>query len=233
MDELDQFLELLELDNHLISKKDVQERVSERGFAVTERQLTTFITERLLPKSIRVDRSGQLPVLAVDLVCFILGARKCSLSFGAIRELVPVWLFMQRCVLEEKCLDLNKLERVVGDNVGSPEAAFAVPWVVQSVLPMQEDHPAWPEIRIVYQGDLSERLLSEVSADSGPVISFVLAPRNNEGQTAPHLGVVLSHGVRDDDPTRVLVNVPSWRDHEPREDAAPLEPSAKAVGIRR
>lgn len=131
------FLEYLELqggDPELVTKSELISRVRAAGYPVSDRQLTFYVTEGLLPRSVRVgSRAGAYPAIVVQLLKWILRARDGGIPIEALKELLPVWKFLIRA-RSEKLLDLAELEYVGRQHVGSLEGSIALPQVVADVL---------------------------------------------------------------------------------------------------
>lgn len=187
----DGFWELLRLQGHnrMITKKDLLEKLRNDGWHVGERQLTTYISEGLVPKSARLGRrTGVFPELVVDLVASICYARSAHVSFAAIRQLAPVWRFLKASILRDPPeIDLARLEEVIRENVMSREAAVAVPWVVPMALVSPSRTPG-ADLLVLYNG----RKLSDAEL---PVISFVVVDVDEHDESrafpAAELEVVL------------------------------------------
>ena len=113
--ELDQneFLEFMMLDRgepQLVTKSELLERVRGYGLAISDRQLTFYVTEGLLPKSIRAgSRAGVYPRKVVSLLSWILRFREMGVPLEAIKELIPVWKFLMKC-RNDGVLDLQQFE---------------------------------------------------------------------------------------------------------------------------
>jgi DNA-binding transcriptional MerR regulator len=130
------FFEYLELQGspEMVTKSELLEHVRKFGGPVSDRQLTFYASEQLVPKSVRVgSRAGAYPAVVKDLVVWIVRSRQRGLSVEAIKELVPVWKFLARST-RSKRLDLAELEYVSRQAVRSPEAVFALPDLVLETL---------------------------------------------------------------------------------------------------
>lgn len=132
------FLEYLQLDGgdepRLVTKSELLAEVRERGSSISDRQLTFYVTEGLIPKSVRVgSRAGAYPRVVVDLLVWVLRSREQGLSVDAIKELLPIWKFVMRARRDRR-LDLAELEYVARQQVTSFEAVTSVPNVVMDVM---------------------------------------------------------------------------------------------------
>lgn len=131
------FLEYLSLQGgepDLVTKSDLRAAVKERGQSVSDRQLTFYMSEGLIPKSVRVgSRAGVYPKIVVDLLGWILQARDGGVPIEAIKELIPVWKFMYQARKAHR-LDLGELEYVARQHVASTEGSLAVPLVVTEMM---------------------------------------------------------------------------------------------------
>lgn len=132
------FLEYLQLDGgnepRLVTKSELLAEVRDRGGAISDRQLTFYVSEGLIPKSVRVgSRAGAYPKVVVDLLVWVLRSREQGLSVDAIKELLPVWKFVMTARRERR-LDLAELEYVARQRIESFEAVTFVPNVVMDVM---------------------------------------------------------------------------------------------------
>jgi DNA-binding transcriptional MerR regulator len=131
------FLEFLMLEPgepHLVTKSELLERVRQRGLAISDRQLTFYVSEGLLPKSVRVgSRAGVYPMQVVNLLSWILRSREMGISVEAIKELVPLWKYLTRC-RNEGMLDLAEFEYIARQKLSSLDSVLAVPELVTYVL---------------------------------------------------------------------------------------------------
>jgi DNA-binding transcriptional MerR regulator len=127
------FLEFLRLEGgepHLVTKSELLSMIREEGLTITDRQLTFYVTEGLIPRSVRVgSRAGVYPRLVVELLSWVLRAREMGVPIEAIKELVPVWKFLAGA-RKEHLLDLAQFEDVARQKLSSLEAALAVPELV-------------------------------------------------------------------------------------------------------
>ncbi|AXI78600.1 MerR family transcriptional regulator [Peterkaempfera bronchialis] len=131
------FLEYLQLQDgepDLVTKSELIARVRAEGYPVSDRQLTFYVSERLLPRSVRVGtRAGAYPSIVIDLLTWILRARDGGVPIEALRELLPVWKFLVRARSHRE-LDLAELEYVARQHVSSTEGALYVARLVIDVM---------------------------------------------------------------------------------------------------
>ena len=137
MDEGNDFMELLELQGNLemVTKSELLEQARGHGASVSDRQLTSFASEGLIPKSARIgSRGGAYPKLVVDQLNFVSRFRQRGMSVQGVKELLPLWRYMQRATRKHE-VSLAEFERVARMSITTPEAWFAVPGVLQETLP--------------------------------------------------------------------------------------------------
>lgn len=137
MEEESEFLELLRVQDSLdmISKSELIDWAKKHRMALTDRKLTSFMTEGLLPKTARIgSRGGAYPAIAKDQLKFVLRWRSRGTSVTAIKELLPVWRFMTSAVRRHE-VDLAELEDLVQQTVHSDQALHTLPNVIQDALP--------------------------------------------------------------------------------------------------
>lgn len=133
----DEFADLLRLQGNLelVSKEAMLRSVREHGVEISERQLTTFVTAGLVPKSARMgSKSGVYPAIVVELLTWIGEARERNLSFEAIRALIPIWKAVKAATASGE-LDLAMIEQLAVPGHLPIEAAYALPGVLQAALP--------------------------------------------------------------------------------------------------
>lgn len=118
----------------MITKSELMQYVRERGGRISDRQLTFYVGEGLMPKSVRVgSRAGAYPRVVQQLLWWIVLERRRGLSVEALKELLPLWRSLMGGV-KRKAVDLGEVEYVARQYVKSPEANFAVPAVVLFAL---------------------------------------------------------------------------------------------------
>lgn len=177
------FMEYLQLQDskpELVTKSELLAEVRRRGYSVGDRQLTFYISEGLIPKSVRVgSRAGAYPRIVVQLLAWILSAKDGGLSVGTIRELLPVWKYLIRARNSMR-LDLGELEYIARQQVTTIEGSYAIPAVVADVMHICDK--CKKECVLVLK-DGTEQVLSDASTTLG----FAIARRADEesGETKP------------------------------------------------
>jgi DNA-binding transcriptional MerR regulator len=175
-----EYLQLQGPDPELVTKSELIAAVRKRGYSVGDRQLTFYVSEGLIPKSVRVgSRAGAYPRIVVSLLAWILRAKEGGLSVEAIRELLPVWKFLVRA-RKDRRFDLGELEYIARQHVATVEGSYAIPAVVADVL----HHSLCSECRskclaslVLVLKDGTERTLG----DSSATVGFAIARRGDEG----------------------------------------------------
>lgn len=130
------FMEYLELQDgtDLVTKSELLNEVRNAGFKLSDRQLTFYMSEGLIPLSVRAgSRVGVYPAVVAELMHWLLYMRNLGVSIDVLRELLPVWKFLKRS-LKHSSLDLNELELVARQHVSSSGALSAVPAAISFVL---------------------------------------------------------------------------------------------------
>ncbi|WP_155828278.1 MerR family transcriptional regulator [Gordonia polyisoprenivorans] len=207
------FLEYLQLQGgstDLVTKSELISSVREQGFSLGSRQLTFYTSEGLVPKSARVgSRAGAYPKIVVNLLTWIVAARDAGVSIDALKELLPVWKFLNRA-REAHRLDVAELEYVARQYVSSTEGSMGVPRVVSWVMTAQCCPRCQPEIEIIYK-DGSRKSLSDPEATLGFAIAHTPV---DDGETSPraqwYASTRLSLGHQrqhSNDPTTVILGI--------------------------
>lgn len=183
------FLEYLQLQDgvpDLVTKSELIAEVRGLGYSLSDRQLTFYVTEGLVPRSVRVgSRAGAYPEIVVELMTWILQARDEGASIEALRELLPVWKFLIRA-RSAHVLDLGELEYVARQHVTSSEGSIAVPRVVSDVMMRHICPTCRGDITIVYKnGD--KKPMSDPTATVGFAIAKVPAEDSDAEATAQWL----------------------------------------------
>lgn len=207
------FLEYLQLqgsDPELVTKSELLSTVRQRGYSVGDRQLTFYISEGLVPKSVRVgSRAGAYPRIVIELLMWILSAKEGGLSVEAIRELLPVWKYLIRA-RNERRIDLGELQYIARQHVRTIEASYAIPPVVANVLIGTMCEKCTQGIVLVLK-DGSEQSL----CDSKTTIGFAIARRGDDesGETEPRwiartrIALVDGFNGAAQDPTTVILGL--------------------------
>jgi DNA-binding transcriptional MerR regulator len=186
MDEGTDFLQLLELQGNLemVTKSELLEQVRGRGRSISERQLTTYMTEGLLPKSARIgSRGGAYPKIAIDQLDFVIRFRRRGISVNAIKELLPLWRYLFRTRRTQE-ISISEFEFLARQSITLPEAWWAVPGMLMDALPCpncQQDKFA--QIKVI----LKDGGVQSVNGDDPVSIGFVMATLDPDTNTAtPH-----------------------------------------------
>lgn len=203
----DAFLDLIRLQGHnqMVTKTELLHTLHERGVPVGSRALATFINERVVPKSARLgSRSGLFPALVVELVAWVHNQRAMSVSYAAIRDLLPVWRYLTGAgVSEPREVDLAVFGDVLREHVRSPEAAAAVPWMLSDALaPLPGNEPRSP-VLVRHGGTGSAEPTSWV-------VTFVVTePGHHErgARTVAQLDLFIPQGPATHDVQRVTLPV--------------------------
>ncbi len=131
--ELTEYLEL-QAEPTFITKTELAAALRERGLAISSRNLTYYTTVGLLPPAVRVgSRAGAYPEVVIQQLAWIIRARERGQSIESIRELLPLWRWLMRN-RRGGVVDLSELELVARTGDLSPEASYAVPYLVSEVL---------------------------------------------------------------------------------------------------
>lgn len=186
MDEGTDFLQLLELQGNLemVTKSELLEQVRARGRSVSDRQLTTYMTEGLIPKSARIgSRGGAYPKIAVDQLEFVIRFRRRGMSVNAIKELLPLWRYLFRARITHE-ISISEFEFLARQSIALPEAWWAVPGMLMDALPCpncQQDKFA--QMKFI----LKDGSVQSVNGDDPVSIGFVVATLDADTNTAtPH-----------------------------------------------
>jgi len=210
------FMEYLQLqgsDPELVTKSELIAAVRKHGYSVGDRQLTYYVSEGLIPKSVRVgSRAGAYPRIVVNLLAWILRAKDGGLSVEAIRELLPVWKYLVRARNDGR-IDLGELEYIARQHVVTIEGSYAIPSVVADVLHNSLCSKCRAKCLanlILVLKDGTERTLSDPSA----TIGFAIARRGDEdsGETeakwvARTRITLATNGDTANDPTTVILGL--------------------------
>jgi DNA-binding transcriptional MerR regulator len=183
MDEGGDFMELLELQGNLemVTKSELLDLVRKYGRHISDRQLTSFMSEGLIPKSARIgSRGGAYPRIVVDLVLFITRFRRRGLSVTAIKELLPTWRYLRRALREHE-ISLAEFEYIARQTITLQEAWFAVPSLLMDALPCPNCGAGQlDEVRF----RLKDGSVQPVDGDDAVSVGFVMAQLDDESGTA-------------------------------------------------
>lgn len=225
------FVEYLELQDglDLIAKSELLDIVRRRGGRISDRQLTSYVSNGLIPKSARIgSRSGVYPRIVADLVVWIDRCRRRGLSVEAIYELAPLWRFMRRG-LKKREIDFGEFEYLARQFVTRQEAAYAIPNVVMDCLPcpVHETEQLETIVFVMKDGTRVEGANDKVLA-----LSFRLGEYDEETGTVTRiaqtcLSVPLGDAVRDEE-NAITLGIPNgivWpsEEDEDRQDADEVE----------
>lgn len=222
------FLEYLELQggsSDLVTKSELMSAVRAAGYRVSDRQLTFYVSEELLPRSVRVgSRAGAYPAIVVQLVTWILRCRDGGIPIETLRELLPVWKFLVRA-RSQKLLNLAELEYVARQHVGSIEGSMALPQVVADVLVAGVCGQCRGEINVLFK-DGECRSLADADVTVGFAIARLVTDEEGIEPTprwfaATRISLARDH-PRSTDPTTVILGLKPNAALPPDEDAGPL-----------
>lgn len=205
------FIEYLQVQGspEMVTKTELIEGVRARGETISDRTLTYYTSQGLIPRAVRVgSRSGAYPKIVQELVVWLVRCRKRDLSLEALRELVPLWRHLMKS-RTEGVFDLGEIQYLARAHIGTNEANSEVPWVINEVL-RSLCFVCAGEIRWILK-DGTERIQS---ADEEMAISFILAELDEERQVGrplawtqlvlPGFGEVLEEG-----PSTIILGIPN------------------------
>lgn len=239
------FLEYLQLqgsDPDLVTKSDLLNEVRLVGYRIGERQLSFYVSEGILPKSVRVgSRAGAYPRIVVELLKWVLRAREGGLTVDAIRELLPVWKLLTRA-RRDKLLDLGELEYVARQHVRTTEGSMAMPAVVSDVLTTCPDClGCTPANIVVVMKDGQKKSLEDINTTLGFAIARQVEVDTVDGEEPEvrsvwlaRTRITLATGVDQDlrtDPTTVIVGV-GPNEKLPEGSGAPGSPRRALAGAK-
>jgi DNA-binding transcriptional MerR regulator len=211
MTEANELVELLELQQStdLITKSELLELVRQRGCRISDRNLTYYASEGLIPAALRLGRRGVVyPRIAADQLSFVIQSREADLSLEAIRELLPLWKALQRGIREER-LDLCELEIIARNTITKTEANFAVPMLVNRVM-----NGICHECRAKIVWTLKDGSSRTEADDDDLTLTFVVAALDEETKQGRQIawtqlrlpGIVDPSG---DEPTTIILGIPN------------------------
>jgi DNA-binding transcriptional MerR regulator len=206
------FLEYLQLQDgspDMVTKSELISRIRERGFSLSNRQLTFYVTEGLVPHSVRIGtRVGAYPAIVVPLLSWIVAARDAGVSIEALKELLPVWKLLIRAY-HAKTLDISELEYVARQHVTSVEGSMVVPRLVNWIMSETCCADCQTGVDIVYKDGTRKSILA-----TDATIGFAIARSDDEAETDGRLRwyastrLTLGHHRRfTTDPTTVVLGV--------------------------
>jgi DNA-binding transcriptional MerR regulator len=228
------FLDYLRLQGSkpdLITKSELVTLVREQGLSIGERQLAFYVSEGIIPKSVRVgSRAGAYPRVVAELLTWVVRSRDHGLPVDVIRELIPVW----KLLVEARgagVLQLGELEYIARQRVHSREGSMAVPAVVAEVLHTCDDcygHRNSLVDMVVIMKDGTKQKLGDKSTTLGFAIGRLTDVTDDEGivvgqepRWSAHTRVTLAD-TEDPatDPTTVILGLrPNEPVPQPREES--------------
>jgi len=218
MNEGNDFMELLELQGNLemVTKSELLDQARRHGASVSDRQLVSFAAEGLIPKSARIgSRGGAYPQLVVDELVFISRFRQRGMTVQGIKELLPLWRYMQRATRDRE-VSLSEFERIARANITMAEAWFAVPAVLQETLPCPScSHERLNEIAFVCK----DGSVMKVSPSEVVSIGFIMGTLDEKtGRATPRLPMRLAIPQEDEgfNPSSIILGVPNGVELERR-----------------
>ncbi len=207
----EEVLEYLELQDsmEMLTKSQLLEHVRNEGGSISDRQLTTYISEGLVPRSIRVgSRTGAFPRIIGDLLVWISIFRKRGLSIEAIKELLPLWRFLQRS-FREGSLDLGEFQYRARQFVSSREAQYAIPNLFTWCIPCPHcDTDALKDIDFVMKDGQSRRQ----DAQEPISIGFMIWDQDDDsGAVTPAdtMRITVPMENEEDHPSTVWLGIPN------------------------
>ena len=136
MSDHDVFLRYLEIqgDTDLLTKTELLEAVRGSGGRISERTLSYYTTQGLIPRAVRIgSRAGAYPKVVAELLRWVIRARDRGVSVDAIRELLPVWQHIVSACRHQH-VDLAELQYIARERVRIPEANFEIPWLLDEAF---------------------------------------------------------------------------------------------------
>ena len=114
----------------LVTKADILRSVRASGRSISDRTLTYYSTQGLLPKALRIGaRSGAYPKIVEELVCWVIDARERDLPMEAIKELLPLWRYLARAQRSNQ-FDVAEIEYIARQHIKREDANRDVPWLI-------------------------------------------------------------------------------------------------------
>lgn len=205
-------LEYFELQGSLamVTKSELLEHVRQGGGHISDRQLTTFVSEGLIPKSMRIgSRAGAYPKIIEELLLLVIELRDRGVSIEAIRELLPVWRFLRRSLTAGE-VNLAELEYIARQTIRLPEAAYNVPILISLCLPWCPvcDQSKIEELRFIDKAGVEHH-----HRTGHPMtIGFLLGQHDEAAGVAlaqASVRIVIPTFEASDDPTTVILGAPN------------------------
>jgi hypothetical protein len=171
----------------MVERDELLAGAKARGVVITDRMLTTFITERVFPRSARMTSTGKgkWPRICIDLLAYIGVLRQSGTSFEAIVELVPLWCYVEKC-RKTGSIDLNDFEEVARQQITRISAAFWVPWLLGGLLTGPEVISVRRGLKPV-SGSIPVTVSTVVGSEVKELGTFYLAIDDLDGSATVHL----------------------------------------------
>lgn len=192
----------------MITKSEMLQFVRECGEKISDRSLTYYTSQGLVPRSVRIgSRAGAYPVIVRELVLWICHERRRGLPIEGIRELIPLWQLLMRG-RRERCLDLAEIEYVARETVISLEANYAIPYLFTDVVSgLCSDCLGQIEWYLkdgaLHDGDVEQLrltfVLGELDANTGRAQQRAWTQLTIDGMAEPDL----------DDPRTLILGIPN------------------------
>jgi DNA-binding transcriptional MerR regulator len=214
VDEGNDFMALLQLQDSLdlVTKTELMDLARQNGTPVSDRQLTALASDGLIPKSARIgSRSGAYPRVVVEQLSFVKRWRGRGLSVTAVKELLPIWRYMQRARRDRE-VSLSEFEYIARASITLPEAWFAAPMVLQEALPCPNcDNPPLSEMKFLMK-DGERKCVTDLETVS---LGFVMFTEDEETR---RVGKIVSMrlalpGLNEEtNPSTVILGIPNGID---------------------
>ncbi len=225
MDEETEFMELLRIQDNLdmITKREMLTWAKKKGLPMTDRKLTSLMTEGLLPKTARIgSRGGAYPAIAKEQLRFVLKVRGRGVPVPCVKEVLPVWRYLTGAVLRREIV-IAELEDVVQGSIVSDQALHLLPMVIQEALPCHGcKSDQLSEIKFKYKDD------SVHSRGTGEDISFALLFEEMDGsgecRRRMTARITLPREDEENDPSTIMIRrVAESKLQEPADDEREAE----------
>lgn len=183
MNESDQeVLDLLRMQDtpEMVTVSELLELVRKSDVPMSPRTLTYYVTEGLVPKSLRIGaRAGAYPRKVVDLVTFIAWARQVGFPIEAIKKVRPVWIFVEQSKASKR-LDLRRLQEFA-EGMSSDEEQVLFVETLQGLRTCPVCYPGHP----VAVDEIVDRKgkIQKVSQEKG--FELPIGKVNDEGDVHP------------------------------------------------
>ena len=208
------FLEYLQLQGgsaDLLTKSELIAAVRDAGYSFSDRKLTYYASEDLIPRSVRVgSRAGVYPAVVAELTMWILRAREGGVTIEALKELLPVWKFLMRA-REGHVLDLAEFEDLARRHIQSVDGSLAVPPLIADVMMRWICPDCRGEVQIVAK-DGTKQSMSSPSATVGFAMARMSVEDDNKEPTprwfaSTRLSLADARNYSSD-PTTVILGLP-------------------------